>query len=121
MTTLAENAIATIGLPIDGGSLGNLATLYQQKTPQTNATSVPQGTSVQFTAYGVFGHSVPSTMLNTSFTGLNGTWTSSNPGVMSIGYNGAAFAVAPGTATITYTSPQGIKFTPWTMTVQPVD
>jgi lysophospholipase L1-like esterase len=121
MTTLAENAIATLGLPINGGSLQNVATIFQQRTPQTNATSVPPGTSVQFTANGVFGHSVPSTMLNTDFNGLNGTWTTSSPGVMSIGYNGGAFAISPGTATITYTSPQGIKFTPWIMTVQGPD
>jgi GDSL-like Lipase/Acylhydrolase family len=118
MTALAEAAIATLGLPLNYGYLGNVASPFQQPSPETNATTVPQGTSVQFTAYGVFGHSVPSTMLNTDFSGLNGTWTSSNPSVMYIGYNGAAFAVSPGTTTITYTSPQGIKFTPWTMTVQ---
>jgi lysophospholipase L1-like esterase len=118
MTALAEAAINTIGLPLDYGYLGNVASPFQQPSQETNATAVPQGTSVQFTAYGVFGHSVPSTMINTSFSGLNGTWASSNPSVMYIGYNGAAFAVAPGTTTITYTSPQGIKFTPWTMTVQ---
>ena len=95
--------------------------LFQQPGSQENANTVPQGASVQFTAYGVFGHSVPGTMLNTDFAGHNGTWSSSNPSVMSIGYNGAAFAVAPGTATITYTSPQGIKFAPWPMTVQAVE
>ncbi|MGC2398374.1 MAG: GDSL-type esterase/lipase family protein [Acidobacteriaceae bacterium] len=118
MTALAETAVATLALPLDYGYLGNVAAPFEQSSPELNATTVPQGTSVQFTAYGVFGHSVAGTMINTDFAGLNGTWTSSQTSVMNVGYNGAAFAVSPGTATITYTSPQGIKFTPWVMTVQ---
>jgi hypothetical protein len=117
MTALAENAIATYGLPLNGGSLGNVARPFQQHTSQTNATRVPQGSTVQFSAYGIFGHSVPAAMLNTDFAGHNGTWASSNPTVMYVGYDGVAFAASPGTATITYTAPQGISFAPWTMTV----
>lgn len=119
MTQLAETAIATLGLPMDYGYLGNVASVPGQRVAQTNAGVVPQGTSVQFTAYGVFGHSVVGTMINTDFGGLNGTWTSSNPSVMYVGYSGTAFAASPGTATISYTSPVGVHFSPWVMTVQP--
>lgn len=118
MTSLAEIAIATYGLPLDSGYLGNLASIPEQRLPQTNLNAVPQGTSLQFTAYGVFGHSVPGAMTNTDFGGFNGVWTSTNPSVMYVGYSGVAFAASPGTATISYTSPSGVHFTPWVMTVQ---
>jgi lysophospholipase L1-like esterase len=121
MTALAQAAVATYDLPLNGGHLGNVATLYPQGNRETNATTISLGSSVQFMAYGMFGHSIPGTMLNTNFAGLNGTWTSSNPAVLNIGYNGEAFAASPGTATITYTAPQGIRFAPWVMTVEGVE
>jgi lysophospholipase L1-like esterase len=118
MTPLAETAIATLGLPVDYGYLGNLASIPIEGAPQSDVNSVPQGTSLQFTAYGVFGHSVLGVMMNTNFAGLNGTWTSSDPSVMYVGYSGTAFAISPGTATISYISPSGVSFAPWVMTVQ---
>jgi acyl-CoA thioesterase I len=118
MTPLAETAIATLGLPLDTGYLGNVALSPGQIAPEMNVNTVVQGTSLQFTAYGVFGHSVPGTMLNTDFAGLNGIWSSSDPTVIYVGYSGTAFAASPGTATINYSSPSGVPFLPWVMNVQ---
>jgi hypothetical protein len=49
--------------------------------------------------------------------GSNGTWVSRNPLVMSVNQQGYAMALTPGTTNITYTSPTGVKFSEWTMTV----
>jgi lysophospholipase L1-like esterase len=123
MTSLAETAIATIGLELRSGYLGNVALAFEEIRPQSEVNTVQQGTSVQFTAYGVYaaaGETKASTvkaMTNTNFAGLNGTWTSSDPSVMYVGYSGVAFAASPGKATISFTSLDGLHFSPWVMTV----
>jgi uncharacterized protein YjdB len=55
---------------------------------------------------------------NTTWEGSNGTWTSSNPLVMSVNQQGLAFATTGGTAIIRYTPPNGLKFSEWIMYVQ---
>jgi uncharacterized protein YjdB len=55
--------------------------------------------------------------INTNYLGANGTWTSSNPLVMTIDQQGNAGALTPGTTTIRYTSLSGVAFSEWVMTV----
>jgi uncharacterized protein YjdB len=55
--------------------------------------------------------------VNDTFAGSSGTWASSSPLVMSVSQTGLAWALAPGTAAITYTSPSGVKFSEWIMYV----
>jgi len=125
MTSLVETAIATIGLALNSGYLGNLALVPHEVTRQSDVTKVPQGSSLQFTAYGVYAaygaaakDDIVKTMTNTDFAGLNGSWTSSDPTVMYVGYSGTAFAVSPGKATIDFISLEGVHFKPWVMTVE---
>jgi hypothetical protein len=122
MTSLVETAMATIGLALNSGYLGNLALIPHEVIRQSDVTKVSQGTSLQFTAYGVYGvaakNDIVRTMANTDFAGLNGCWISSDPTVVYVGYSGAAFAASPGTATIDFISLDGVHFKPWVMTVE---
>lgn len=84
----------------------------------SNINTVQQGYLVPFTAYGKYSDDVTRPMLNTNFAGMNGIWTSSNPNVMHVDIFGTAYALIPGKATISFTSLDGVRFSPWVMTVQ---
>jgi hypothetical protein len=70
------------------------------------------GTVLQFVANGAYSDGSTRTLTNTNFAGSSGTWTSSNPGVMVITQSGQSWAISPGTARISYRSPDGIYFSP---------
>ncbi len=109
ITPLVQIAIATLDLTLNSGYLANLGSVR----------SITEGASIQFTAYGQYSDGIPRAMLNTDFAGLIGTWSSSNPSAMYVGYNGEAFALSPGEATISFTTLGGVSFSPWNMTVEP--
>jgi len=76
-------------------------------------TALPQAKSIQFTPYGVYNDGIPRPLLNPDSSGAVGKWSSSNSSVMLVGYNGEAFAFAPGDATISFTSADGVPFSSW--------
>lgn len=86
-------------------------------TPVFNQNAVAPGYSLQFTPEGVYSDGVTRPLLNSDIAGVSGTWTSNNPLVMSVSRFGVAEALSPGTAWIFYTSPEGVGFSPWIMTV----
>ena len=122
MTALLENVLPTLNLPLAGGYLQNVAVNpysdVESTTPVANQNTVLPGVGVSFTAVGWFNNN-PSIQkqLNTNMYGMNGTWTSSNPLVMTIDLFGNAQALTTGTATIRYTSLTGVPFSEWIMNV----
>jgi hypothetical protein len=124
MTALLENVLPTLNLPLAGGYLQNVAVNpysdVGSTTPVANQNTVLPGDGVSFTAVGWFNNN-PSIQkqLNTNMYGMNGTWTSSNPLVMTIDPFGNAQALTTGTATIRYTSLTGVPFSEWVMNVVP--
>jgi len=109
ITPLLEIAIATLDLTMQSGYLANPG----------NVKSLTEGSSIQFSAYGLYSDGIPRQLLNTDFAGLIGTWSSSNPSVVYVGYNGEAYALSPGGASISFTTPGGLSFSPWNVTVNP--
>jgi hypothetical protein len=51
------------------------------------------------------------------FSATAGTWTSSNPLVITIDQTGYGLALTAGTTIIRYTSPNGVAFSEWIMYV----
>jgi hypothetical protein len=119
MTQMAQAAIATYGLTIKSGYLSNVntipANLYAPLTSQVN--SVIEGEQITFTPLAKWSDGVVRPMLNQDYNGLKGTWTSSNPFVMTINEQGQATAYGAGKATISFRSASGVAFSPWVMTV----
>jgi lysophospholipase L1-like esterase len=123
MTQLAQNTVATVsGVTLKSGHLQNFDISkyndgFSIELVPTNENKVLLGAVLQFVAYGAYSDGSTRTLTNTNFAGSSGTWTSSNPGVMSITQSGQSWAISPGTARISYRSPNGIYFSPWDMTV----
>jgi hypothetical protein len=121
MTQMAEEAITAMSYTLKSGYLQNLQ--YDQPNECCdgfaiyNVNSVAPNAALQFTPEGVFSDGSVHPMLNSNFAGATGTWTSSNPLVMYVSPKGAAVALSQGTANITYTAPNGVRFSYWTMTV----
>ena len=111
ITPLVQNAIETLNLSIKGGYV----------TLPANVTTVTQGETLQFTAYAIYSDGIPRPLLNTDFGGIAGVWTSQNTNVMNVGYDGQAYAYAPGEATIVFTTLTGLAFTPSPVTVLPAN
>jgi hypothetical protein len=122
MTQMAEVAIlGTLGLEPGGGYLQNqLAPNADVSSPGIpNVNSITTGFSLQFTPYGWYNNNpLIAPFVNSTFAaGATGTWASSNPLVMTVTQSGFAYALTPGAAAITYTSPTGVKFNEWIMNV----
>jgi len=117
MTQMAEVAnLSTLGQTPGGGYLQNIEPSEQEAQPSlTNVNSGVPGNVFQFTPYGWYNNGLVEPFVNNTFAGSNGTWASSNPLVMSVSQTGLAWALSPGTAAITYTSPSGVKFNEWIM------
>jgi hypothetical protein len=125
MTQMAEVAILnTLGQTPGGGYLQNTE---QSNNPLniaiptspllTNVNTVGPGFVLQFTPYGWYNNGLVEPFVNSNYVGSTGTWASSNPLVMYVSQTGQAWALYPGTATVTYTSPTGVKFNEWIMYV----
>jgi hypothetical protein len=119
MTQMAETAVATMNLTLLRGWLQNVQQYNDNEDtgPKHNVNTVSPGAVVQFTPVGFYSDGSQHLLLNTSFQGASGTWTSSNPLVIYINQAGLAWANAQGTATIRYTSPTGVSFSEWIMHV----
>ncbi len=111
ITELVEIAIATLNLSMNSGRVVHSG----------NASTITQGQSLAFTAYGFYSDGIPRVLLNTNINGLIGTWSSSNPSVLYIGPNGEAYAYAPGESTINFTTLEGLPFTNSVLTVLPAN
>jgi lysophospholipase L1-like esterase len=125
MTQMVEVAILnTLGQVPAGGYLQNIELSDQPlnvaspRSPlQSNVNTVGPGFVLQFTPYGWYNNGLTEPFINGTYLGSTGTWASSNPLVMNVSQTGVAWALTPGKANITYTSPTGLKFNLWAMTV----
>jgi hypothetical protein len=124
MTIMAEATINTLGQTPGGGYLQNIElsnkplNISAPSSPLlTNVNTVGPGFVLQFTPYGWYNKGLVQPFINSNYLGSSGTWASSNPLVMNVSQTGLAWALTPGTATITYTSPSGVKFSEWIMYV----
>jgi acyl-CoA thioesterase I len=121
MTEMAEAAIDSLsGVNLDSGSLDNIELTNIDigvGNPLASVSSVATSATLQFTPWGMYSNGVARALYNSNVAGSSGTWTSSNPYVMYISQTGLAWAMSAGTATIRYTSPTGVPFSEWVMTV----
>jgi acyl-CoA thioesterase I len=117
MSQMAEVAIlSTLGQIPGGGYLQNVEPSEQEDQPSvTNVNTGLPGNVYQFIPYGWYNNGLVEPFVNGTFAGSSGTWASSNPLVMSVSQTGVVWALSPGTAAITYTSPSGVKFNEWIM------
>lgn len=120
MTTLAQTAIADQTLTLKSGWLSNVVAPNFAVLPSggTNLNTCGQLCVIQFTPIGVYSDGSQHPLVNTTWNGNNGTWTSSNPLVVSVNQQGLATALTIGTATIKYTPASGVKINAWTMNIQ---
>jgi hypothetical protein len=109
MSPIAQFAVDTFNLTMTSGFVQAL-----HKQP-----SILEGNTLAFTAYGVFSDGIPRALLNTDFGGLIGTWQSSDPTILYVGFNGVGAGLARGEVTVGFTAPNGIVFTPAAVTVNP--
>jgi lysophospholipase L1-like esterase len=126
MTQMAEETVSTLNLTLKGGWLQNVqqendneGTPLGPAPPATNVSTVTPGAVLQFTPIGLYSDGSQHPLLNTTFEGFQGTWTSSNPVVMYVSPAGLAWSNSPWTAIIRYTSPSGVSFNEWVMYVTP--
>jgi hypothetical protein len=122
MNGLADEVITgTIGgVTLEAGYLGNEAfQLVGQipPEPQTGVNTVFPGTQMHWYANGEYSDGYTREIDNANPLHLYGTWTSSNPGVVSIDPYGNAWALAPGTANIHFTTLSGVTINEWVMYV----
>jgi hypothetical protein len=123
ITQMAQTAIATYGLQIKGGYLGDVMSVTGDNpgdgSPplQFSINEANSGAGIQFTPQATWSDGLTRPMLNVPYGGTQGTWTSSDPKVMDVNQHGFAFAYTSGTASIQFKSASGVTFSPWIMTV----
>jgi lysophospholipase L1-like esterase len=119
MTTLAETAIADQYLTIESGYLQNveLPVFTNDFQGAKNVATCTNTCEIQFTPIGYYSDGSTHPQINTTLNGNDGTWTSSNPLVVSVNQQGLANALTPGTAIIKYIPANGMKFNEWIMTI----
>jgi hypothetical protein len=125
MDALAETVIGeTAGtLKLKAGYLGNEALQMDGQVPpepQGGVNTVVPGTQMHWYAYGEYSDGVTREINNANALQLYGTWTSSNPGVIDIDPYGNAWALAPGTANIHFTTLFGTTINEWVMYINQV-
>jgi hypothetical protein len=122
MTMMAQTAFATVNA--QPKSLYLQDTLLQGNECGSGCSNVPNvntaspGNTVQFYPVITYTNGVTQqAALNVNFiTGLNGTWTSSNPLVGTVNQSGEFWAFNEGTTTVTFTLPNGV-WNEWIMYV----
>jgi hypothetical protein len=117
MTTLLESVLATMNLKLGGGYLQNTIRVGDSIL-SPNQNTVVTGGFVTFSPVGWYNDGSVHPLINTNLFGATGTWTSSNPLVLTIDQTGFGQALTAGTTIIRYTSPNGIGFSEWIMYVQ---
>jgi hypothetical protein len=90
--------------------------ITRQRWSLTNINTVVPPSVLKFIPIGLYSDGSQHPMLN-SFQGSSGTWTSSNPLVMTINQLGVAWSISPGMTIIRYTAPDGVAFSEWVMCV----
>ena len=125
MSQMAAVAINTMGKTLTGGYLQNVQTPNENlslggsgASQWVNVNTAYPGSILQFTPYGEYSGLPAQPFLDADYlTGSTGTWTSSDPLVVTLSKTGLAYGVSAGSAIITYTSPGGVRFNEWKMTV----
>ncbi len=122
MNSLADEVIVQTvgGVTLKAGYLGNEALQMVGQLPlepQGDVNTVAPGTQMHWYAYGEYSDGDTREIDNANSLHLYGTWTSSNPGVISIDPYGNAWTLAPGTASIHFTTLSGATINEWIMTV----
>jgi len=123
MAEMANNTIWDMTQKLVTGWLSNVQQYNDNEginyPPPTNVNTVYPQAVMLFTPVGYYRDGTTHPMLNTTFQGVSGTWTSSNPEVMYINQDGLAWALTTGKAIVHYSSPSGVVFSEWVMTVLP--
>jgi hypothetical protein len=88
--------------------------------PGTSGNTVAPGTEMHWYAYGQYSDGITQQIANANVLQEYGSWTSSNPEVISIDPYGNAWALAPGTANIHFATLSGVTINEWTMNVDAV-
>jgi hypothetical protein len=122
MNALADRAIAQYvgGVTLKAGYLDNE---YLEMNgappfvPGTGGNTVAPGTEMHWYAYGQYSDGITQQIDNANVLHEYGSWTSSNPEVISIDPYGDAWALAPGTANIHFTTFSGVTLNEWTVNV----
>jgi hypothetical protein len=125
MNALADRAIAqyVAGVTLKAGYLDNE---YLEMNgappfvPGTSGNTVAPGTEMHWYAYGQYSDGITQQIANANVLQEYGTWSSSDPEVISIDPYGTAWALAPGTANIHFTTLSGATINEWTMNVDAV-
>jgi hypothetical protein len=119
MNELADRAIAQYvgGVTLNAGYLGNEYLDNNGAPPFTGGNDLAPGAEMHWYAYGQYSDGITLPIANANVLHLYGTWTSSNPEVISIGSDGTAWSLAPGTANIKFTTLSGVTLNEWVMKV----
>jgi hypothetical protein len=122
MNGLADEVLSRVilGVTLKAGYLGNEALEMDGQIPpipQGGVNTVFPGTQMHWYAYGEYSDGYTREIDNANVLHLYGTWTSSNPEVISIDPYGNASALAPGTANIHFTTLSGATINEWIMYV----
>jgi hypothetical protein len=125
MNALADRAIAQYvgGVTLKAGYLGNEYLEMNSAPPfepGTGGNTVSPGTEMHWYAFGQYSDGITQPIANANVLQVYGTWTSSNPEVISIDPYGTAWALAPGTANIHFTTLSGATINEWVMNVDAV-
>jgi hypothetical protein len=134
MTQMAQTAISTYGLTIEGGYLADVLTdsgiPENEVPPAAQVNLVIAGGVIQFTPQATWSDGVTRPMLNSPYGEAQGIWWTTNPNVLTITQHGLAYAYTamlplnpdgPGTGTslVWFETSSGHTFSPWGMTVAP--
>jgi hypothetical protein len=122
MTATVNNVINQVvnGVKLKSGFVGNDALQGvgdPPHIPQTGLNTVAPGTKQHWQAYGQYSDGSTATIQSANINGVYGTWTSSNPAVVSIDPYGASYTLGLGTANIHFTTLSGVTLNEWTMNV----
>ena len=85
--------------------------------PASGQNTVAPNTKQHWQAYGQYSDGSTAMIENANINGVYGTWTSSNPAVISIDQYGTSWALGLGTANIHFTTLSGVTINEWTMNV----
>jgi len=127
ITAAAEVAIGQVAgtLSLKSGYLGTTTRQDFEDAPvEQGVNTVLAGSPIWFQAYGQWSDGITRVInnpnvnpSNTDAVGVMGTWSTSNPYVMSVDQTGYAKALRPGTASIKFTTLSGATLNLWTMNV----
>ena len=126
MNQLATSVLnqALNGVTLESGFLG-VDSLQQigdpPFVPALGLNTIYPNTKMHWTAWGKHSDGTTTPMLNANVDHVLGTWTSSNPLAVKIDPDGTAWALAPGTANIHFTTLSGVTLNEWVEHVEAYD